>query len=263
MGFTLVELLVVIAVIAILASLLLPALASAKLRAQRVNCVSNVKQLTMAGLIYFDDMEEWIGPIQSDPNFSQGDWMYALLTYYGHKEALFCPATQDNGYPNNAMNPPGTADSAWHWTLSDPGFAGSYGFNKWLSPNPGGMNNAMAHPDWLYLTKNSVTVPTLTPMFMDMAWINCDPMERDSPARDLYDPLGGVASSSEGIRRVCVERHGHKPASAASRNVPSTTPLPGAIDIGFVDGHVELARLQSLWDYSWHLGWATPAVRPP
>jgi prepilin-type N-terminal cleavage/methylation domain-containing protein/prepilin-type processing-associated H-X9-DG protein len=61
-GFTLVELLVVIAVIAILASLLLPALSKAKGKAQSIACRNNLKQLEVAAVMYAGDYQGFFPP---------------------------------------------------------------------------------------------------------------------------------------------------------------------------------------------------------
>src|SRR5215469_17129356 len=108
-AFTLIELLVVIAIIAILASLLLPALSRAKQKAQRADCLSNLKELGVAFQLYLDDYTDhfpdrrdlksslpggyrqgptW--PVTSDPRAGWAAVVYQ--DYFLNNRIWYCPA---------------------------------------------------------------------------------------------------------------------------------------------------------------------------
>jgi prepilin-type N-terminal cleavage/methylation domain-containing protein/prepilin-type processing-associated H-X9-DG protein len=82
-GFTLVELLVVIGIIAILMSMLMPAMSRAKQKANRISCVNNLRQLDMAAMMYAPDFD---GEYPRRANVTNA-WMFALKSYYGNNHA--------------------------------------------------------------------------------------------------------------------------------------------------------------------------------
>jgi len=93
-GFTLIELLVVIAIIAILAAILFPVFARAREKARQSSCLSNVKQLDLATLMYIQDYDEVLPPAIA--GFDDGSRLWTTLElvepYSKNRQIQRCPS---------------------------------------------------------------------------------------------------------------------------------------------------------------------------
>jgi prepilin-type N-terminal cleavage/methylation domain-containing protein/prepilin-type processing-associated H-X9-DG protein len=155
-AFTLIELLVVIAIIAILAALLLPALATAKAKALRIQCSSQMRQLGLGFNLFADEHEDRYPPAGYETDFGQlawDDWIHHYIGGVASDKDLMTPVTPTalcpkiEKCPGDRM-PTLEADIQWGWVVKY-GMRRTYAMNsvgtKWSTDYQ--ISNAQPLPD--------------------------------------------------------------------------------------------------------------------
>jgi prepilin-type N-terminal cleavage/methylation domain-containing protein len=270
-AFTLIELVVVITVIAILATLLLQALASSKRQARQTACLNNLKQMTLAGLMYMSDTGQGLpennpGLLNYDPN-APVMWSDALSNCGTAGNVRLCPSTLNPPSPPSYPGAAGTANLPWFdWDpWANQFVSGSFGMNGYLyeiiTPFTYLPPSKLSY---MFPKPSSVQKPSQTPLFFDEIYIDTFPLETDPAATDLY--FGEVPSfalgGGRGMGCCTILRHGG-PTASSSVPYKAGHPLPGAINMGFDDGHGELVKLKNLWTCYWHPNWNPAKVKAP
>lgn len=222
-GFTLVELLVVMAIIAILAALLLPALSRAKAKAQRTACMNNLRQINLGIRMYADDSQE-ATPSPGVPT-SPTD---ALNLYSGYKalmksyvrvndDRLFaCPA--DRFYPN--------------WVFAT---------------NPA--------PPWQYVRRSLHEEPFLD--FSSYVFNGGNNVTQTNPSGTLIIPRPGLTgvrlSAVKHPSRTALISEGSAPCPWSWHEPSRELKFNDAKNVvSFVDGHVSYVRIH--WDSKFNGG---------
>jgi len=218
-GFTLIELLVVISIIALLLSILMPALSKVKEQGKRVVCSSNLKQMNLALAIYAHDN---LNRFPVDP-YDQSHWMWdvsvsiidTVIASGGTRETFYCPSNQLRNH-----------DSRWNIAVDlDQGAYRGIGYYLLAERGQILKGDFLGTGNKKFLKKLTASQSSRTELVLD-ATISLTP--------------------EVGFERVSTWEGGY---SRTNHLKHGTEPMGG--NISFADGHVEWRRFDDM-EVRWH-----------
>jgi len=198
-GFTLIELLVVISIIALLMSILMPALSRVKKQAQSVTCMARLKSWGLMYKLYTDDYQGSFPLGWGGSDIHQ--WMVALRKYYNdERKMLLCPTATRLvlGAGDNATW------KAWTRRIGGIDWIGSYGNSSWtdhMSADRGDRKK-----EWFWKTTQNVPNASTVPVLGDSTWHDAWPRHTDTPIQNLLGFGYGDQGTSGEMNHFCIDR---------------------------------------------------------
>lgn len=233
-GFTLVELLVVIAVIAILAGLLLPALGSAKSKARGISCLSNLKQIGLAAQLYADESNDRLPYNMGAAEIRQAVAQNQFLNW---NSAIMDWEVENPGNSNTSDNT--------NTVLLIKGGIGPYtgrSAGVFHCPSDNILSDIQSHAGW----QNRIRSISMNAMVGDPGLFNKGGSNTNNPDYKQFFKVGQVPKPSQIF--VFIEEHPDSINDGYFLNKPDQLEwfdLPasyhnGAVNLSFTDGHAEM-----------------------
>ncbi|MBC8101673.1 MAG: DUF1559 domain-containing protein [Cytophagales bacterium] len=241
-GFTLIELLVVIAIIAILAAILFPVFAQARAKARQTACLSNMKQMGTAAMMYTQDYDEalipsWIGESGwGDGHPGDQRWMDLAWVYTKNEQIFNCPENGREDATYRRSYPPGTPQHA-ATKFDSASFPGSYAINHTYWDGTDGVTTpayGIGYFQYPPVGLNDIRQPAGTVFFVDSGWYAYP----DSG----WPQTGEVAWSNKNNPHAKVETNYGKNALLGGAEARHN----GGMNVTFVDGHAKWYRAETL-----------------
>jgi prepilin-type N-terminal cleavage/methylation domain-containing protein/prepilin-type processing-associated H-X9-DG protein len=231
-AFTLIELLVTIAIIAILAAILFPVFAQARGNARRISSLSNLKQLSLAWMLYTQDYDEYFPKMMSYPPPSR--YPCRIIDYVKSKEVFFSPqnVNEDEQYVIDLMNSENVT-TCQGFSFSNPNWDGIYYFS--VFPDYG-FNN-------IYIGKQNSVLYASTTTGAHLSEIQ-NPSQKVMMASSIQ-PSG---TNSYGYVEIYPPSYWGSPTPYYPDSFGYVSPryVGGTAVVSFVDGHVKAMKVDQL-----------------
>jgi prepilin-type N-terminal cleavage/methylation domain-containing protein/prepilin-type processing-associated H-X9-DG protein len=243
-AFTLVEILVVVAIVAILAAVFSPALRSMTVAAKQTTCQSRFRQATFATLLYVEDYSDRFTPANYTPDAAPNPavdrtWVQLVLPYLRSFTVTRCPA--DTTHRPESINfdadfSTGNPEQRFYHAS----FRTNLGYN-WFYLAPATRQGRAFLPS--PREASSVTDPSRTLLFADSVWQVDAKGQPSGGGRFVITPPCRYVN--EGDRRVDSFARGSEEIFAPSQGWDRTVPLAqsGGNVYGWHDGRATVARL--------------------